>query len=852
MKLKTRITRAFLIIIIALVLFFVGTMLIGFNVIRGQISDNNEKLQSITEENTTESMNSVVESYMTSMSESKASEADQSFVRLKSIVENMAGVAEELYDNSENYPHGVQVAEPDATNDGVLSTQILYAKEYEATKASVKEEGLLGHAALMIKTVNANNDAIASNYLASEKGFVIMADYTSASKFGENGEVAPNDPRTRPWYIGAKDAAGTYFTSVTLDAHGNGSGIMCGAPFYNKGEFAGVAGAGMYLNNIQAMVEDENLTKLGKACIINEAGQVIFSGFEESIFATKPDDLTDVRDITEGDLNALFVSALNGESGLTDVDINGTNYYIAYAPMKTVGWSFLTVVEEQQVLAPTVELLATIGEADAEANAANESVMVFIFIITIIAAIAAIVVSLIVAISISKSISNPINNLTTRVQEISGENLDFKYDFKASGETHILATSFETLTKSLKKYISEITEITAEKERIGAELNVATKIQADMLPSIFPAFPRNGEFDVYASMDPAKEVGGDFYDFFMVDDRHLALVMADVSGKGVPAALFMVISKTLLKNNAMQGISPSEVLYKTNNELCQGNDEMMFVTVWLGILDIETGELTYANGGHEYPAVMRAGGDFELVIEEHDLVLAAMEGVPFKEHSIKLNPGDRLFVYTDGVPEATSTENELYGTDRMLDILNANKTNSLENMLKSVRADIDKFAVGAPQFDDITMLGFDYMGAKKVELTVPATDEELVHIQSVIETELEKNNCNPATTVSIMIAVEEIFVNIAHYAYQDEPDQSKHTAIVNILVDGEPKKISMEFIDRGIPYNPLEKEDPDITLSAEERGIGGLGIYMVKQSMDEVRYVHEDGCNKLTLIKTIE
>lgn len=453
-----------------------------------------------------------------------------------------------------------------------------------------------------------------------------------------------------------------------------------------------------------------------------------------------------------------------------------------------------------------------------------------------------------------KNVTKPIGQLDKFTKDITDSGVFEKQQItmRTGDEIESLSKSFNFMLLKLDDYIQNLTKITAEKERIGAELNVATKIQADMLPSIFPAFPRNGEFDVYASMDPAKEVGGDFYDFFMVDDRHLALVMADVSGKGVPAALFMVISKTLLKNNAMQGISPSEVLYKTNNELCQGNDEMMFVTVWLGILDIETGDLTYANGGHEYPAVMRAGGDFELVVENHDLVLAAMEGVPFNEYSMHLNPGDRLFVYTDGVPEATSTENELYGTDRMLEILNRHKTSTLEEMLKGVRADIDEFAVGAPQFDDITMLGFDYMGAKKVELTVPATDEELVHIQSVIEAELEKNNCNPATTVSIMIAVEEIFVNIAHYAYQNEPDESKHKAIVNILVDGNPKTITMEFIDQGIPYNPLEKEDPDITLSAEERGIGGLGIYMVKQSMDDVRYVHEDGCNKLTLIKTIE
>lgn len=238
----------------------------------------------------------------------------------------------------------------------------------------------------------------------------------------------------------------------------------------------------------------------------------------------------------------------------------------------------------------------------------------------------------------------------------------------------------------------------------AAELNVASNIQHDMLPCIFPAFPERQEFDIYATMNPAKEVGGDFYDFFLVDEDHLVLVMADVSGKGVPAALFMVIAKTLLKNVAQTGQSPKEVLEKVNNQLCENNEAEMFVTVWLGIYEISTGKLTAANAGHEYPAIKRANGSFELYKDPHGFVLAGMENSRYKEYHLELDYGDTLFVYTDGVAEATDASNTLYGTERMLQALNSSQSSTPEILLRDVKADIDRFVGKALQFDDITML----------------------------------------------------------------------------------------------------------------------------------------------------
>ena len=241
------------------------------------------------------------------------------------------------------------------------------------------------------------------------------------------------------------------------------------------------------------------------------------------------------------------------------------------------------------------------------------------------------------------------------------------------------------------------------------ELNMATEIQASMLPSIFPAFPNREEFNLYASMDPAKEVGGDFYDFFIIDDDHLGVVIADVSGKGVPAALFMMISKTVVQNFAMLGIGAAEVLKKANDALCAQNKMGMFVTTWIGILELSTGKMTCASAGHEYPAIYH-DGKFELYKDKHGFVFGGMEGARYSDYELQLEKGDKIFAYTDGVPEATRANTELFGTDRMLDALNSKPEATPKEILRTVRASVDEFVGAAPQFDDLRMVCVEYRG----------------------------------------------------------------------------------------------------------------------------------------------
>ena len=451
---------------------------------------------------------------------------------------------------------------------------------------------------------------------------------------------------------------------------------------------------------------------------------------------------------------------------------------------------------------------------------------------------------------INRTLVRPIRQLNTAAKSLV-DNLDkngsVDLEVHTGDELEELAGSFLKMHSDLGEYIKRLSAVTAEKERISAELNVAAQIQADMLPRIFPAFPDRKEFDLYASMDPAKEVGGDFYDFFLVDADHLALVMADVSGKGVPAALFMVIAKTLIKNRVMMGDSPAEALGNVNNQLCEGNEAELFVTVWLAVIEISTGKGIAVNAGHEHPAIRRANGQYELVVYRHWPAVATMEGLRFRQHEFELYPGDSLFVYTDGVAEAKNEQGKLYGTDRMLGALNRFPAAPPQEVLAAVRSSIDIYVGEAPQFDDITMLCLRYNGTEQGErvLRVAADTGRVDEVYRFVASLLDENACSPSVKKQIKMSLEELFVNIAHYAY---PEGNGWAEVRASVQDG---TAVITLIDGGIPYDPLKKPDPDITLLSEERPIGGLGIYMVKKAMDEMEYEYRDGRNILTMRKNI-
>ena len=443
---------------------------------------------------------------------------------------------------------------------------------------------------------------------------------------------------------------------------------------------------------------------------------------------------------------------------------------------------------------------------------------------------------------IKRVIINNLQKINDTLGRITKGDLNVTVDVRSSQEFSSLSDDINSTVTTLKRYIAEAAA------RIDKELEYAKQIQLSALPT---NFPENEDFEIYAQMIAAKEVGGDFYDFYKLNDTTVAFLAADVSGKGIPAAMFMMTAKTIIKDLAESGLAVNDIFTKANERLCENNESGMFVTAWMGILDITTGKLQFANAGHNPPLLKRANGDFEYLKTRAGFVLAGMEGIRYRVGELMIYPGDRLFLYTDGVPEATNAENKLYGEDRLLAFMNRNALAEATEFLPALKADIDKFVGDAPQFDDITILMFDYKpkegGILMINKTFPARVGELSDVLGFVDQTLESYECPMKIQTAICVAIEEVFVNVAHYAYgEGEGDMT-----LGIGFDAESREITFRMTDRGIPFDPLKKPDPDITLSAEEREIGGLGIFITKKTMDRVSYAYENGENVLTMIKKI-
>ncbi len=406
--------------------------------------------------------------------------------------------------------------------------------------------------------------------------------------------------------------------------------------------------------------------------------------------------------------------------------------------------------------------------------------------------------------------------------------------------TLIAVINYSVSKRALRVLMVE-NKLVADSEKMHSELNVASSIQNSVLPKELSGTEKNNVFGV---MNAAKEIGGDFYDYFYIDDNHLVLVVGDVSGKGIPAALFMMKTETLIKSLALTvGSDTATIMRKCNERLCDNNEANIFVTCWLGIVNLETGELKYTNAGHN-KIIVQKNGEPEFLESKIGVALGVFDTVQYIENTTVLNNEDRLLLYTDGVTEAHDTENNLYGEKRLLKYSIINKKSSTKEFVYNLLDDINKYANGADQFDDITILMYQYVKEDaKIEKRIFKADvKELDNLFEYSSSLLKIMEFSNKDIIMINTALEEVFVNVAKYAYNG-------TGTVEITLSRTQDKITFIFSDNGVKFNPLEKEDPNITASSEEREIGGLGIFMVKKIMDECSYDYVDNHNVLTLVK---
>ena len=689
---------------------FLAVTLAQSRMLAGLAEETNARQKTSIASTATGVVTAVIDDSMSRGTELQAEVTDEMFRDLVVIVRMMGEYAGKLF----NDPAGAFPAayrRPDAANDGVLSAQMIFADGVD--EAAIADRlGLIANMSDLMLSLCASYE-IKGAYIGLPEGAMLSVNTAAGEWVREDGTYVSFDPRERYWYQQAAKAGEMIFTDVETDRATGEMCVTCAMPVIGAdGTLEAVVGADLFLTEMQQTVA-ESARNGGYLVVVNQNGHVILSPEERGVFrVSNSSEAFDLRQSGNAQLSLLVRDALQGKTNLRLVRLDNDSWYMVGVPMKTAGWALISVYSQDAARKPVEQLRSDFEKIREEATSIYRERSIRSQTIVIAALIVLLAAMLCGALAAGRGIVKPLNTITERIANIGGENMEFRMEdaYRTGDEVEELAQSFADLSRKTVEYVDEVKRVTAEKERIGTELHMANQIQEGMLPSIFPPYPDRSEFDLYATMNPAKEVGGDFYDFFLIDEDHLALVMADVSGKGVPAALFMMVSKALLKNSAMMGKSPAEILSTVNDTICSNNKMQMFVTVWMGILEISTGRITAANAGHEYPAICQNGGAFALYKDRHGFVVGGMEGMRYKEYELTLSPGDRLFLYTDGVPEATDADEALFGTERMIAALNDAPNGSPGDVLAAVQKSVDAFVGDAEQFDDLTMLCLTYRG----------------------------------------------------------------------------------------------------------------------------------------------
>ena len=700
-----------LVTILLLIAAYTAVIVYQTNSLKKLTAETNLRQKEAIAEISETTMDAVVADSLTSKAEMAAMLADDLFVRLSSTVQILADNAENLLQTPELYS-ARPFALPDASMEGKISLQLVGETNRMPEDPAVLEKLSLLANLSDVMTALYRNAGTSSVYIAVPEGYMLCVDDKADARIDEQGNVLTIPIRERPWYLGAAQSDSIFFTDVLKDTFTGEIGITCTIPIRQDGRLIAVAAADLFLDQMEEAVSNSG-DVVHYTCIINNQGHVVFSPQNQgTLRARTAEEAVDLRSSEQADLAAFVRDALNGVTGVRELDLDGDRVYLAGAPVKTLGWAVVSVVDKAATERPTIMMQeqfdSTLNEAatiyNKNLDRSKQTIIVLILLILI--------MGLTAGDRLSRRIVRPLEHMTNRVRSLGGKNLQFQMEeeYRTGDEIEVLAESFSALSAKTLQYVDQVKRVTAEKERIGAELTMANAIQRSQLPRLFPPFPNRHEFNLFATMKPAKEVGGDFYDFFMVDNDHVALVMADVSGKGVPAALFMMVTRMLIKSRLQSGESVAEALTNVNRQLCENNELGYFVTVWLAVLEISTGKGVAVNAGHEHPVLRRSDGKYELVLYRHSLAVAAMDGVRFRQHEFQLCPGDSFFVYTDGVTEATNGEHELFGTDRMLEALNKEPDAEPDQLLKNVMDDIHRFMDGEDQFDDITMMCLKYNG----------------------------------------------------------------------------------------------------------------------------------------------
>lgn len=644
--------------------------------------------------------------YLVRMAESQAHIANAIFEKVETSV-NIASIkAQRLWEHPEYSPVLKSYSPTDNLKNPKEASVYKIAPNTDPEKIK-KDIEISSGLDFVFKEICKNDANIKSIYMGTQNGLHRRYPWTSKHKTNY-------DPRIRSWYKKAVTENQKGWTDLYISASDEILMVTCYKPVYmQENKLIGVVGADVTLDALNKEIINKQIGDLGYAFLLDKNGKVI-ANKNMSKGDLRWDEELETQNMLQSsnkELSEIAYKMTQGQSGIGPCTMEDEEKFIAYAPIESTGWSIGIVMPVKEIIEPAVNTCQKITALTKKAEEhidieARETIITLIAIF-----IAILIIVTLTSIKLAKSITKPILQLDQGAKILGEGNLDYKLDIKTGDELEELSDTFNKMTNDLKTYIEDLRKTTAEKEKIESELKIAQDIQTSFLPSIFPPFPMKKEFDIFAIMHPAKEVGGDFYDFVLVDDTHLFFVIGDVSGKGVPAALFMVIMKVLLKTEALRKTSPQEILEKVNNIIAMDNDSCMFATIFCGILNTSTGEIHYANAGHNPPLVYNKTADtFDYLTINKGFVLGPMPDMVFKNETLQLKEDDILFMYTDGVNEAMNKDRVQFSEPRLKqDLENCEKEN-VTDMIHCIRKKIADFVQDAEQSDDITMLALKYKG----------------------------------------------------------------------------------------------------------------------------------------------
>lgn len=709
-----KLIRFVIIFVLGLGLVFFVMLYVQTSLLKKAVKDEEVSRLNLIQGEYRQSMDEYNEDSLLQLNIWAADKTDDDFWIVEHDMKSLGLQVEDVFRHPDHYAR-IPVKEPRKENAGKYVLQLLCPNGSENVDPKTIEimERLANLGPMMEEMVRGNEGYTLDLYISTPDNVTLAMDNLSDGKFKEDGSIRDYIPSTRPWYKGAVETGGMFISSAVHSYFYDFNEVIFGYPIYVDGELVAVLEASTKLGVIEENMKTRNVGKEGFSVLISKDGQLVCSQREQGELALRDDLSEDIRTSVNPQLGEMIKHALSGAKDVDIITVDGEQFYAAHAPLETIGWTQFSFASVKEMTEPINNLVKDMEKStddtikDISTDFSKHTVLLILGLLILM------LIAILMASKIAKKRVRPIEQMSESVRSFVGENLEFKMQdvYKTGDEIQQLAESFDHMSTKMKEYLDEIIENTAEKERVKAEMEAATQIQKKMLPAVAPDFYGKNGYELFAKMETAKEVGGDLYDFYYLDDDRLVLMIGDVSGKGITAALFMALSKQMIKSQVLlHGGDLVEAMNEANKRLCEESVDAMFVTAWIGVLTLSTGALEFVNAGHVYAAVKRDNGEFVLEEDDHCVLMAGVDFAKYKLNRTTLNAGDVVYLYTDGVTEAHDKDDRLFGEERLLAALNEKADASCQELDEIVRRRVFEFAGETEQYDDITTVCFKYTG----------------------------------------------------------------------------------------------------------------------------------------------